>query len=75
MPIERLESDATDDPPEPGQEAYEALGAVMVEADEVTLMGLFAALQAGTAWERVPPRQRELCRELEAELFDEDEGV
>ncbi len=74
MPISELQT-GDDDDADPGQAAYEALSAVAVDADEMTLMGLLAALQRGEPWERVPPRQRELCVLLEGELFDvEDES-
>jgi hypothetical protein len=73
MPIE-LQTDGQPDELEPGQEAYEAIAAVTVDANEMTLMGLLASLQRGDPWERVPPRQRELCAALEGELFDGDEG-
>lgn len=75
MPIERLETDAEDAAPEPGQEAYEALAAVAVHADEFTLMGLLTGLKRGEDWKRIPPAQRALCAALEDELFsdgDED---
>ena len=57
---------------EPGQQAFEALQAVAVDADELTLVGLLGALQRGTPWKRVPPAQRKLCEQLEGELFDEE---
>ncbi len=72
MPIE-LQTDGEAEP-DPGQEAFEAIAAVAVDADEVTVMGLLASLQNGTPWERLPPRQRAFCVALEAELFDDEDG-
>ncbi len=75
MPIveEREEAPAEGDDYQPGQAAYEALRAVLVDADELALMGLLAALQRGASWAEVAPTQRRLCEALEGELFEGDE--
>lgn len=72
MPIEVQRDGDELEAVEPGQQAYEALAAVAVDADELSLMGLLGALQRGLPWEKVPPQQRKLCELLEGELFEED---
>lgn len=77
MPILLPESEgpaaAADEPGElePGQQAYEAVAAVVGEADELTIMALLGVIQRGDPWPRVPPQVRQLLAALEAELFDD----
>lgn len=74
MPIEVQRDGEELEEVEPGQQAYEALASLTEDFDEVTLMGLLAALQRGDPWEKVPPRLRALCEVLESELFEDAGG-
>lgn len=74
MPIEVQRDGEELEEVEPGQQVYEALASLTDDFDEVTLMGLLAALRGGEPWARVPPRLRALCEVLEGELFDDAGG-
>lgn len=76
MPIELEQTDEVDEAEalEPGEEAYEALCAVAVDADELTLMGLLSSIQRGEDWAKLTPAQRGLCVLLEGELYGEAEN-
>ena len=75
MPIhlgEPAEPAATE--PAAGQYVYATLSAVVRELEPETLMALVGSIQRGDPWPRLPRATREIFADLDARLFDVEEG-